>query len=354
MFKESAIAGCLIGMAVGDALGLPRESLSTRRAERLFGPIDRHQFLFGHGMFSDDTEHALMTAQGLLVSGGEPERFLRSLSWRLRGWLLGFPFGIGKATLRACIKLWLGWSPKTSGVWSAGNGPAMRAPILGVCFGAQPDQLRSLIRYGTRITHLDPKAEWGALAIGQAAHLAANSAGQPLIVTNTIRAIIDILPAEASELTALIQRVQSSIASSQTTEHFAIELGLQRGVTGYTFHTVPVVLHAWLSFPDEYRTAVQTVIRCGGDTDTTAAIVGAIAGARLGTKLIPESWRTHLAEWPRDLRWMERLSHALTQMLEDGKPRRAIPASWLGIIARNVLFDAVILGHVLRRLLPPY
>src|ERR1700677_980774 len=102
MARQESIVGCLFGMAVGDALGLPRESLSPRRANRLFGPIERHQFLFGHGMFSDDTEHACMTAQALLVSAGDPEQFLRALSWRLRVWLLGFPFGIGRATLRAC------------------------------------------------------------------------------------------------------------------------------------------------------------------------------------------------------------------------------------------------------------
>src|SRR5258707_15774307 len=125
---EQAIVGCLHGMAIGDALGLPREGLSPRRAFRLFPNLDRFSFLFGHGMYSDDTEHACMTGQALLVSGGMPERFLQSVAWRLRWWLLGMPFSIGKATLKACLKLWLGVAPRTSGVWSAGNGPAMRAP----------------------------------------------------------------------------------------------------------------------------------------------------------------------------------------------------------------------------------
>src|SRR5947209_2634822 len=114
--REDAIAGCLIGMAVGDALGLPLEGLSPRRGRRLFPHIDRYQFLFRGGMFSDDTEHACMTAQALLISGGEPDRFLGSLAWRLRGWLLGLPLGTGRATLKACVKLWLGWSGRSSGV----------------------------------------------------------------------------------------------------------------------------------------------------------------------------------------------------------------------------------------------
>src|SRR5947209_7741478 len=106
---EGALTGCLIGMAIGDALGLPCEGLSPRRSARLFPDFERFHFLFGRGMFSDDTEHACMTGQALLISGGDPERFLRSLSWRLRCWLLGIPFGAGKATLQSCVKLWLGW-----------------------------------------------------------------------------------------------------------------------------------------------------------------------------------------------------------------------------------------------------
>jgi ADP-ribosylglycohydrolase len=119
-------------MAVGDALGLPREDLSRRRAAKLYGgPPLRHRFAFGRGMISDDTEHAIMTAEALLLTGRDLPRFTAALAWRLRLWLLGIPAGIGLATLRATLKLCLGWSPEHSGVWSAGSGPAMRAPMIG-------------------------------------------------------------------------------------------------------------------------------------------------------------------------------------------------------------------------------
>src|SRR6185436_14806633 len=114
----------LLGCAVGDSIGLPREGLSPRRAQRLFGsgPLT-HRLVFGRGMISDDTEHACMTMQALLASNGDVDRFRRSLAWRLRGWLVTLPAGIGWATLRSIVKLWLGFS---GGVSSAGNGPAMR------------------------------------------------------------------------------------------------------------------------------------------------------------------------------------------------------------------------------------
>jgi ADP-ribosyl-[dinitrogen reductase] hydrolase len=351
---EDAIIGCLLGMAIGDALGLPREGLSLRRAERLVPNLDRFNFIFGRGMFSDDTEHACMTGQSLLVSAGDPDLFISNLARRLRWWLLGLPFATGRATLKSCIKLWLGCSPKSSGVWSAGNGPAMRAPIIGVCFGERSELMPELVRRSTRITHRDPKAEWGALAIALAAHLAAESRNLPFQSKKLAACIIECLPPEAAELASLVERAAASVERGATTEAFAGELGLSRGVSGYMFHTVPIVLHAWLRHPDDYRGAVQSAIRCGGDADTTAAIVGALAGARLGKDAIPAAWRHGLCEWPRDLRWMEKLGVQLAKMLADGKPRRHVPLSVFGVFTRNLLFDFVVLGHVVRRWFPPY
>ena len=83
-------------------------------------------------MVSDDTEHAIMVAESLLDAAADAERFAAALAWRMRFWLLGFPAGAGSATLRAILKLWLGCPPARSGIPSAGNGPAMRAPLLGV------------------------------------------------------------------------------------------------------------------------------------------------------------------------------------------------------------------------------
>jgi len=83
-----AATGCLLGTAVGDALGLPAEGLSRRRQPRLVPTLDRYRFVFGHGMCSDDTDHACMLAQAVAVSGGTPARFVSSFAWRLKFWLL--------------------------------------------------------------------------------------------------------------------------------------------------------------------------------------------------------------------------------------------------------------------------
>ena len=116
--------GCLWGCAVGDAIGLPYEGLIARRARRLARLPLKHRFVFGRGMISDDTDHTVFVAQALIRSKGDPARFQTVLAWRLRLWLLCLPAGIGLATLRGIVRLWLGLRP--SGVFSAGNGPATR------------------------------------------------------------------------------------------------------------------------------------------------------------------------------------------------------------------------------------
>jgi ADP-ribosylglycohydrolase len=120
--RVERLTGLLLGTAVGDAIGLPLEGLSARRARRVFpGPL-RHRLLLGRGMISDDTEHAAMTAHALCVSGGRAGAFERALAWQLRAWFLALPAALGWGTLRACVRLCLGFPPSRSGVASAGNG----------------------------------------------------------------------------------------------------------------------------------------------------------------------------------------------------------------------------------------
>jgi len=170
--SEQAFTGCLLGTAVGDALGLPYEGLSRRRGRRLLGVPDRFRFLFRRGMFSDDTEHTRMVANALLLSVDDPDVFEKTLARQLRYWLASLPAGIGFATLRAILRLWLGMPSSKSGLFSAGNGPAMRSAIIGV-WTDDIDQMIELVSRSTKITHTDPKANYGAIAVALAARHAA-------------------------------------------------------------------------------------------------------------------------------------------------------------------------------------
>ena len=350
--KTEAIIGCILGTAVGDAFGLPWEGLSRQRQGRINSRLTRYHFFFGKGMVSDDTEHTWMVAQSLVVSGGDVRRFTKALAWRLRWWLVALPAGVGFATLRAIAKLWLGFSQ--SGVFSAGNGPAMRSAIIGVCYGSDLPKLQEFVRASTRLTHTDPKAEYGAMAVA----IAADCASQKRVISGKdyYQILEKSLPDEAIEFLHLIQQACDSVTQGQDTPTFALQLGLGKGVSGYIYHTVPVVIHAWLTHRTDYRQGVIEIVRCGGDTDTTAAILGAIMGAGVGENGIPESWINDLWEWPRTVVLMRDLGYRLGQVCDRGTPGPPVPLALygIGIIPRNLFFLVVVILHGFRRLLPPY
>jgi glutathione S-transferase len=125
-------------------------------------------------------------------------------------------------------------------------------------------------------------------------------------------------------------------------------------VTGYISHTVPVALFAFVRHPDDYRAAVEAVIRCGGDTDTVAAITGALVGARVGKNGIPAEWLGRYADWPRSAAWVERLGRRLAEGTWREAPQPAVRLAWWAVPVRNFVFLVIVLAHALRRLLPPW
>jgi ADP-ribosylglycohydrolase len=289
----------------------------------------------------------------LIFSGGDVDIFSRDLARRFRYWLLGLPAGIGFATLRSILKLWLGFSPRKSGVYSAGNGPAMRSAITGVCYGDDEDRLKDFVRAATIITHTDPKAYWGALAVALAAH--ENITSHPVDPRNYRRRLKQGLESEnAMDFVDLISRAVESAAGGNTTREFVASLNLSEGITGYTYHSVPAVIHAWLRNARNFRNAVLEIIECGGDTDTTAAILGGIVGAAVGPVGIPQNWLDNLSEWPRTISWMKQLARQLAAALQSARADIPPRLPVLGILLRNLLFAAIVMLHAVRRMLPPY
>ncbi|MDX1513942.1 MAG: ADP-ribosylglycohydrolase family protein [Gammaproteobacteria bacterium] len=354
---ERAIIGCLLGTATGDAMGLALEGLSRSRQARIVGEDMRYRLLFGKGLTSDDTEHTCMVAQALIETSGYDNdqvegRFRRNLAWRLRGWLLLLPAGIGLATLRAILKLWIGFPPKWSGVHSAGNGPAMRVGIVGVACAQDMDKALLITQAATRITHTHPDAETGALAVMLAARLAALG-GEDVRPGEFLAEFAQHTGHDAG-MAEPVRLACESAERGEPAAVFADSIGCEKGVSGWIRHTVPVVIQVWLTHQNDFRGAVDSIVRLGGDSDTTAAIVGAIVGARVGREGIPGEWLEDLREWPRTVAWMERLGRQLARHRANGTVGKGVPLSLAALALRNLLFIPLVLAHGFRRLAPPY
>ena len=347
-----SIVGCILGTAVGDALGLPYEGLSRDRRQKFVPLIQGYKFFIDKGAISDDTEHTCMLAQSLIVSGGEEVQFIDEFALRLRWWLLGLPAGIGKGTLKAIIRLWQKLPPDRSGVDSAGSGAAMRSALLGVCYGADRQKLLSLVKASTIITHSNPKAEHGAIAVAVAAYLASN---KPLVTPEEYYLTLQqYLDPEAEEFLNLIKQACDSAKKQETGALFANNSGNGAGISGYVYHTVPTVIQVWLRYQQNYFDGVREIIYLGGDTDTTAAILGGIIGASVGKGGIPRKWLKDIWDFPRTTKWMEALGVRLATTCTKQIKQSPLPLALYLIPLRNLMFLAIVLVHLVRRLFPPY
>jgi ADP-ribosyl-[dinitrogen reductase] hydrolase len=344
--RVKMLLGCLWGGAVGDAIGLPYEGLSLRRSRRFARLPLKHRFIFSRGMVSDDTDHSVFVAQALLRSAGDPARFRTVLAWRLRLWLLCLPAGIGMATLKSILRLWLGIRPTS--VFSAGNGPAMRSAIIGAFFADDASARRAHIEASTLLTHTDPLALSGALAVAEiAAHLASGRWPVCPSLTELVPVLRDL-----SSQAEWLQAVQSIRECCETSAPLSLaeqRFGSRKGVSGYVLHSVPFAIVVWHRYYDDYRSAIEAVTQAGGDVDTVAAIAGALVGMSAGPDGIPEAWRNGLMDWPHSLGYLRQLAAGLA---DPDMPVATGFSPWLFV--RGIIFTILVLAHGLRRLLPPY
>ena len=343
--------GCLFGTAAGDAIGLPFEGISARRIKKFKAFPLRQRFINGKGMLSDDTEHTCIVAHALIFSINDLKEFSNNLCWSLRFWLLGLPAGIGMATLKACLKLWLFISPEKSGVFSAGNGPAMRSALIGVYANDDETLRKDLLTINTRITHTDPKALRGASIVAEFA--AKNTQGSPIDTNNCIQSLEKIIDND-DDLLNLVKKAVESAKKNQSAIEFCKEINQTKGVSGYIYHTLPVVIQIVLRHNNDFEQAITEAVACGGDTDTVAAIVGGIVGSNVGKEGIPEAWIDNLKDWPRDKRYLQNLVDELCAVKWFKKTGTTQWMDPIRLWLRNIFFMVWVLLHGFRRLLPPY
>ncbi|MGL6075751.1 MAG: ADP-ribosylglycohydrolase family protein [Fimbriiglobus sp.] len=322
--------GLLWGQAIGDMMGLPFENLSARRVQRL-AHLRSSQMFFGYGFASDDTEHAGLTADAILYSHCVPGAFEARLRQNLRRWFLTAPAGIGLATMKACLKMCLGL--RSTGIRSAGNGPLMRATVIGAF--ATPEMRAELCRRSTLLTYTYERAVLSAHIVSE---LAAVAETMPLTEgPSWIRAQLAGQP-RLTPLTENLELTATALENNVDLEYFLPQIGCGKRVSGFVAHTLPVVLHAFFHQGFEYDRALASCIHAGGDTDTTAAIVGGLVGAR---NKIREDWLQCYTDWP----W------TLARLREPTRPALWL---WPALFARNLAFFGLAVAHLARRLLPPW
>jgi ADP-ribosylglycohydrolase/predicted esterase len=292
-------AGCMAGQALADALGmwvegsLPAESEAFVRDVIRAGKVESLPAkIFPFGQYTDDTQLARELLQSLIERGQvDPEDFARRLVtlYREDGIV-----GIGTATRDAIRKLQKGipWSQAGSPAPRAGNGAAMRAAPIGLAYRGKLKRLKEAAELQSHVTHLDPRSVAGAVAIATAVSLALE--GNPIVpaafcegIAGTCESLDPVLAGALRRLPAWLDTDPKDAASIVGLTAFEDDGQGFRGIPGFVTGSVLWSLYCFLKYPDNYLDAVCTAISAGGDTDTTAAMTGAISGARLGLDAIP-------------------------------------------------------------------
>ncbi len=297
--RSAALAGCLLGQALGDALGFVVEARPAAVARRYVdrylragraGDLAHPDFEFGQ--YSDDTQLARELLLSVVDAGGwSAETFARRLSGLFQR---GEDIGAGPGTRAAAARLNAGihWSLAGTPAPYAGNGSAMRAGPIGLLFSETGAMVTAAVEQSL-VTHLDPRCAAGAVAVAHAVALA--SRGEAIVPGSFLADVATLAGAQDPSVGSAIRGLAAwaHLQPEDATRWLHAE-GVDptyadewQGISAFVTPSVIWSLYSFLRDPDDYWTVVTTAIGAGGDTDTMAAMAGAMAGARAGLSGLP-------------------------------------------------------------------
>ncbi|MBI2940302.1 MAG: ADP-ribosylglycohydrolase family protein [Chloroflexi bacterium] len=281
--------GCLLGQIVGDALGGMVEFQQGEAIRRSYPEGVRELQNGGHwhtlaGQPTDDSELALMLARSMVAQGKYDREVVASA---YRRWYDSDPFDIGFTTSQA-----LGAATKAdvaarraaermasaASTTSQANGSLMRISPLGI-WGHRlpPDELAGYARADSALTHPHPVCRDACAVITVAVARAIATGGEAATIYQDALAWAEAAQVEPRVLRALRFAAERPPIDYQTQQGWVL-IALQNA-----FYRL---LHA----ASLEEGVVQTVM-AGGDTDTNAAIAGALLGAVHGREAVPFQWR---------------------------------------------------------------
>jgi ADP-ribosylglycohydrolase len=266
------ILGCILGGAIGDALGFSQEG------KRL--PIEISDG--DEWRLSDDTQLTLATCEAITSRNGSVDP--AAIAERFAQWHRASRVtGMGASTFKALSELVAGghWAlVGRRGERAAGNGAAMRAAPLAFCLDPNDEEPRQTIRDICRITHHHEEAYAGALAVVVAVRAAATGLWDGS--SDLLRLVVEALPDT--------QTRDRLVALTEIEEETPLlEIARRFGCSGYVAESVPLALCGASRIRSlDFKTVLVELIACGGDTDTNASIAGQVTGALIGRRRLPE------------------------------------------------------------------
>ncbi|MBD5416445.1 MAG: ADP-ribosylglycohydrolase family protein [Desulfovibrio sp.] len=305
--QAEQVRALLLGVAVGDALGVPVE-FRPRGSFHVDGMRGHGTHDQPAGTWSDDTSLTLALADAVEDGGVSLARLARNfIAWHDKGAFTphGEVFDMGNATARAIARLKRGAAPELAGGTEErdnGNGSLMRvAPLVFLLDGRSPEERFRLIKAVSSVTHAHAWSVTACFLFLEVLRklLEGRSKEDAYAEVRTELAATPFLDAAALEKFRRILKEdirflpESEIRSS-----------------GFVVDTLEAALWCFLT-TDNSKDAVLKAVNLGEDTDTTGAVTGALAAMAYGLEAIPEEWIAQLQGRDQILRAADSMACAL-------------------------------------------
>jgi ADP-ribosylglycohydrolase len=307
--KRNRARGALYGLAIGDALGMPTQMLSRDQVIDRWGPLlagfepapPDHPIAAGRpaGAVTDDTEQAVLLGRLLLSGRVDPRELADGLiAWERDMAARGSLDLLGPSTRRAIDAVLAGIPPEEAGRSGDTNGAAMRIAPVGLTVRAGDlTALVDAVQQASLVTHNTSVALAGAAAVAAAVSAALDSTATA--ATERVAAATDAAVAAAAlgserghwvagaDVAARI-RWAAALVSGQSAPTVAAEAIYSLvGTSVATQESVPAAFAVLSAVPEDPWEACLLAASLGGDTDTIAAMAGAIGGAAHGLSAFP-------------------------------------------------------------------
>ncbi|MDN3015524.1 ADP-ribosylglycohydrolase family protein [Paenibacillus sp. BSR1-1] len=306
--------GCLIGGAIGDALGWPVEFNKHDQIVQQYGPNgiqDLQLVSSGKAQITDDTQMTLFTAEGILraetrgirkgichppsvvffayqrwlLTQGYPR--IDDYEWIYDGWLLGVKeLHARRAPGNSCLSALLNRKHGTIEEPinnSKGCGGVMRVVPIGLfCL---KERAFDMAADCAALTHGHPS---GYLSAGALASIVASIIEGADILTAVKQSIMELKTKEHhEECTRILEKALDLVVKSDLSDYEAIS---QLGEGWVGEEALAVSVYCALKYNSDFKKAIVAAVNHNGDSDSTGAITGNILGAYLGLNKIPADW----------------------------------------------------------------
>jgi ADP-ribosylglycohydrolase len=286
MDLEERVVGSCLGLALGDALGAPFEFLRGRNVPDPLPALERPWLDQPPGSTTDDTALARNLMRSLAERGGLD---LADVTARHVAWYRSEPPDVGTITGRVLRRVANGEDATAAAraVWeergpevSAGNGSVMYCAPLGLAYANRPNELAALAPALSGLTHFDERCKTAVLAI-------------------TLTSAALVRGADAHDAARMAADAVLEREGGEELEFLVDAAGSKRQIDGpdqgFVLFTAAIALQALLREGDA-ETELRRVVSLGGDTDTNAAVAGALLGARDGVDGLPKRWLQRLRD----------------------------------------------------------